>query len=224
MGKSRRKQNKWQHNRQQCCIRAIEKSDAGQMAGSICSAVVIGILMGLAAKLVDNPELPQIFDAVGGRLGIWIFTASLLAVYSASPKAAAVRVFSFFAATLLVYYVYTVLLLGFFPKRQIIFWSFCALISPVCAYVMWFAHGKGWFAGICASLPVSVLAAEIYRSPEDGFLLWGIYCFMAVVLLIFLPEGKKQRVFAAVDAFALTVVLVKFNILALLFGGWNTFL
>lgn len=64
-------------------------------------------------------EFP-ILDDIFGRFGIWIFVATLLAVYSNTPLHAALRVFSFFFTMILTYYAYTILFLGFFPKSQII--------------------------------------------------------------------------------------------------------
>jgi len=45
--------------------------------------------MGLTAKLVDNPGINPLFDNLGGRLGIWVFVAALISVFSYSPKLAA---------------------------------------------------------------------------------------------------------------------------------------
>ncbi len=67
---------------------------------SIIFAAIIGLILGLVAKLVEVPEITgefPIFDDILGRLGVWIFTTTPLAVFSNTPVHAAIRVFSFFS-------------------------------------------------------------------------------------------------------------------------------
>ena len=111
------------------------------ICNSIFFPIIIGFILGLIAKLVDVPTITSvfpIFDDLFGRFGIWIFTATLLAVFSLTPMHAAIRVFSFFVSMLLTYYVYTILFLGFYPKSQIILWAIVSLVSPICAAIMWY--------------------------------------------------------------------------------------
>ena len=63
-------------------MRRKYKADAKKRFSYLVTALLIGFAMGLLAKLVDNPRVTGIvpvFDDLGGRLGIWIFTATLLA-------------------------------------------------------------------------------------------------------------------------------------------------
>ena len=127
--------------------RQMKKSNTKEKVFSIVMAIILGLIMGLLAKIVDNPTyFNLIFTNIGDRLGIWIFVATLLSVFTYSPKLAAVKVFAFFVAMLTVYYAYTTFFLHFFPKREIIFWSVCAMLSPVSAYIMWYARGIGLIA------------------------------------------------------------------------------
>ena len=69
-------------------MRRKYKADAKKRFSYLVTALLIGFAMGLLAKLVDNPRVTGIvpvFDDLGGRLGIWIFTATLLAVFCNSP-------------------------------------------------------------------------------------------------------------------------------------------
>lgn len=212
-------------------IRPAVRTGSRRMAGEAAFAILLGLVLGLLAKLVDNPELNPIFDDIGGRLGIWVFTATLLAVFSESPKLAAAKVFAFFASLLFVYYTYTVFLLHFFPQRVILFWSIAALISPICAYIIWYAGGKGPVSVFLASLPITVLLSEGYTL-RDAYLpvhmhyylipwLQGIYLTMAGLLLYFTVKGGRRRVIAALLAAAVTAVMLRLDVLGLLFGGMN---
>ena len=60
-------------------MRRKYKADAKKRFSYLITALLIGFAMGLLAKLVDNPRVTGIvpvFDDLGGRLGIWIFTAT----------------------------------------------------------------------------------------------------------------------------------------------------
>lgn len=198
---------------------------------AILQAVVIGALMGLAAKLVDRPEVNPVFDDLGGRLGIWVFAATLIAVYSRSPKVAAARVFAFFLAMLGVYYVYTVLFLGFYPQREILFWGICAVISPVCGYGVWYARGHGWIAASILALPVAVLLTEgfalryAYLPVHMHYylipILMGIYGLFILILLFAVPSKKIHLVMTIPLALGLAVLATYFAVFERIFGGMN---
>ncbi|WP_150270249.1 hypothetical protein [Paenibacillus tepidiphilus] len=198
----------------------------------VITAVIIGILMGWAAKLVDRPGITPFFDDLGGRLGIWVFTAALLAVFSYSPKLAAVRVFAFFASMLTVYYLYTTLVLDFFPAREILFWGICSAVSPVCGYLMWYARGGGgWFAPVVSALPITVLLAEGFEL-RHAYLpvhyhyylipwLMAVYLLMAAALLLIIPKRKTQSLIVLPIALLLALIMISLDLLGALFGGMN---
>lgn len=212
-------------------VRATDTSSLKRMMVPIITAVIIGALMGWAAKLVDRPGITPFFDDLGGRLGIWVFTAALLAVFSYSPKLAAVRVFAFFASMLAVYYLYTTLVLDFFPAREILFWGICAAVSPVCGYLMWYAHGGGWFAPVVSALPITVLLAEGFEL-RNAYLpvhyhyylipwLMTAYLLMAAALLLIVPKRKMQSLIVLPIALLLSAIMIILDLLGVLFGGMN---
>ncbi len=202
-------------------IRNAEKTSLKQKFFSVLLAIIIGMILGILAKLVDNPRVNQIFDGIGGRLGIWVFVATLLAVYARTPGLAATRVFAFFGSMLFTYYIYTIYFLHFFPKRQIIFWSLCALLTPLCGFVVWFAHGEGLFADFCAAIPIAVIASEAYVSCESDLLLQAVYLCWIIILVVI---RKKRYLSVCILSLILFLILVKINLLKFLFGGWNLML
>lgn len=212
-------------------VRVADQANTKQKVFSIVYAIITGVILGLAAKLVDNPNINPIFDDIGGRLGIWVFVATLLAVFSYSPKLAAVKVFSFFVSMLAVYYAYTTLVLDFFPQRAIIFWGICAVISPLCAYLMWYARGNGWLPNMIAALPITLLLSEGFqlRNAYLPFhqhyylipLLIAIYLIMIVVLLLLIPKNRKQCLVILPIVLILTFIMIYFNVLGRIFGGMN---
>lgn len=87
---------------------------------------IIGIVLGITAKLIDVPYVTSkfpVFDDIMGRFGIWVWAAAIISILSKTALFAAVRSFMFFIGMLPAYYSYTVLFLKFFPKSQILLWS-----------------------------------------------------------------------------------------------------
>ncbi|MEK4510884.1 hypothetical protein EJP82_06235 [Paenibacillus anaericanus] len=211
------------------------KSTTKQKVFSIVNAIIIGVILGLAAKIVDNPSyFNPIFTGIGDRLGIWVFVATLLSVFSYSPKLAAVKIFAFFGSMLTVYYVYTTLVLHFFPQREIIFWGICGAVSPLCAYIMWYARGSGLFTNIVLALPITVLLSEGFEL-RNAYLpvhthyylipwLMGVYLIMIVVLLLTITRNKKKLLVILPIAIILSLILIYFNAFGRLFPGMNSVL
>jgi len=215
-------------------IRAPIKSNTKKFAFSIVFAFIIGAVLGLVAKLVDYPSVNPIFDHIGSRLGVWIFVATILSVFSDSPKQAAVKVFTFFVALLTVYYVYTVFILHFFPQKVIIFWSICAMISPVCAYIMWYSGGNGLFSNTVLSLPAAVLLTEGYNL-RNAYLpihthyylipwMQGIYLIMILILFLSIAKKGKPLLWTLFITIGVSLLFIYFNVLGRIFGGMNGFL
>jgi hypothetical protein len=192
---------------------------------SIVIPVIIGIVLGLTAKLVDTPEMLgtfRIFDDIFGRFGIWIFVATMLAFFSRTPVYAAIRVFSFFVSMLFTYYLYTVLFLGFFPKSQIILWGAISLISPVCAVLMWYMNEDKWIANIISALPIVVLCTEWYLTAmKTIFLLFIAYLCMIICLLIYIPKNRWQCLSIILIAAIMSLILIKTGLMNYIYGLLN---
>src|SRR5690625_2984669 len=78
-------------------IRIPNKTTTKQKIFSIAITFIIGAFLGLFAKIADYPYFINLgLTDTADRLGIWVFVATLLAVFSSSPKLAGVKVFAFF--------------------------------------------------------------------------------------------------------------------------------
>lgn len=179
-------------------------------------SLFLGAFLGFLAKYLDT--VPNA-GAIGTSLGVWILIATLLAAWSRSPRAAALHVFIFFAAMLSVYYLYTMVLFGFFPKYYFFAWGGIALLSPLGAYIVWYARGSGWEAALCASLPIGLLLVEGF----SFFYTWEIpqgFDILAVIFLtIMLGNTAGQRARILLSAVFVFFIFWKSHILSLVFGG-----
>ena len=134
---------------------------------------IIGIVLGIIAKLIDVPYITSefpIFDDIMGRFGIWVWAAALISIRSKTALLAAERSFVFFAGMLSAYYSYTVIFLHFFPKSQIILWGGIGAMTPFCGFLIWHVHKKSCYAYFISSLPFCILFTEWYLT---AFTAWN---------------------------------------------------
>ncbi len=187
-------------------------------AGTMLLPMISGILLGITAKLVDEPYITcdyPVFDDMMGRFGIWVWAAALIAVRSRTPFHAAVRSFVFFVGMLSAYYGYTVLFLKFFPGSQMVLWGGIAMITPFCGFLMWHIHKNTSYADLIASLPFVLFFTEWYLtaftaqnwSYKDRLLLFIAYLCMTLSLAAAIPTNKR-RIFSLFYAMLLSVVLI----------------
>ncbi|MFK9092698.1 DUF6518 family protein [Bacillus salipaludis] len=150
---------------------------------------MLGALLGFLAKYTDG----SVVGLIGTYLGFWVVVTTIIAVRSRSPKAAALHAFVFLFAMLIVYYLYSLLLFGFFPKDYFIAWVGISLLSPVFGYAVWYAKGNGWRAAFCAALPISLLLVEGYSFFYTLSIPGGLDIILTVLLFIILPVNHFQR-------------------------------
>lgn len=105
------------------------------------------------------------------------------------------------------------------------------MVSPVCAYVMWYARGSGLFSNLISALPITVLLSEGFEL-RNAYLpvhhhyylipwLMGIYLIMIVVLLLTIPKNKIQILSILPIALILSFIMIYFNVFGRIFGGMN---
>jgi hypothetical protein len=143
----------------------------------------------------------------------------LLAAWSRSPRAAALHVFVFFIAMLSAYYLYSMLLFGFFPTYYFLAWGAIALLSPIGAIIVWHARGVGWMAALCAALPIALLLVEGRSFFYTFSAVSGFAILAAVVLLVVLAQNTVQRLRVLVLTAVVFFIFLQLDILSMLFGA-----
>lgn len=219
-------------------IRSDIRVSKKQILYSILFSSILGFTLGFVAKILDSPTIPNEFSIlgyVGSNWSIWIFISTLIAVYSYTPKLAATRVFIFFISLLFSYYTYTILILGLFPLKYIIFWCILALLSTIPAYIMWFSHANHLISNVITALPISIIAFEGYKiylfsvnyyekyKQYDNILISQgvyfdmlgteiLYTLLIIIILFLVPKRKKQCLyiipFSAVMFSALVAIIL----------------
>ena len=147
-------------------IRKREKSISKQR--QIINTITIsfsGVFLGVFSKYLDSTasnKLPQFLEITDirnflGRFAIWILLALCISIYSYSPIRAAINVFAFFTGMVGSYYLYSKCVAGFFPKNYVLIWVLLTAVSPLLAFICWYATGTGKTSLAISSLIIAVL-------------------------------------------------------------------
>lgn len=162
---------------------------------------IAGVVLGIISKALDETSsnlLPYIIDVLDlgnffSRMGVWIFLAVVISVYSKSPVRSAINVFLFFVGMVGSYYLYTVLVAGFFPKSYMMIWIVMTAISPFLAFVCWYAKGKSTVSIFISSIILLFISRQSF-----AFGFWYFDIRYSLELLIWLAtifvlyESPKQ--------------------------------
>lgn len=127
--------------------------------------LVLGIALGTFSKFLDctpSNELPFIFEYLDvsnflGRFAIWVTIALCVSIYSNSSLRAAINVFLFFAGMVTSYYLYSKYVAGFFPRSYAMIWIAFTMLSPILAFICWYAKGKSKLAFILSAIILAIL-------------------------------------------------------------------
>ena len=154
--------------------------------------VLAGGAMGLLAKWLDFSS--QLLGAAFSELPVWILLGLLIARLSGSPGRAAAHVLLFFLAMLPPYYLAAEALGGVWGMAYARVWTAAACLSPLPAFVMWYAFGRGWLPCLLSALgtAAALLAdAVVFRSLNGRDFVLALLC--ALLLFGCKAEGNPGR-------------------------------
>lgn len=129
------------------------------------AVLLLGIALGILSKFLDTTasnKLPFLFSYLDignflGRFAIWVLIALCISIYSNSPLRAAINVFLFFTGMVTSYYLYSKFVAGFFPKSYAMIWFGFTAVSPVLAFICWYAKGKSRWSFVLSVMIIGVL-------------------------------------------------------------------
>ena len=119
--------------------------------------LLLGIVLGALSKWSDG-HMAVWFAEVTSGISLWIFLATVVALYSRTAKRAALNVLLLLGGMVGAYYLTAILTNGVWGKSFLIGWGIAALLSPIPGYLVWFAKGRSRRAWL---LCVGVLAVQI---------------------------------------------------------------
>ena len=162
---------------------------------AVCTAAIVltGFGLGVFSKYLDyrQTDLPRLLALLDqgidlhnflGELAPWLLLCAALAAYSRTPVRAAVNVFGFLSAMLAGYYLYCAQVAGFFPKSYALIWAGLTVLSPLPAFLCWYAKGQG---PVAIGLSAAALAVFISTTCSYGFWYFSVRSLPdAAVLLL----------------------------------------
>lgn len=179
---------------------------------SVC-IVLFGCAMGFISKMTDSVSL---IGEIGTELGIWVFTAALIAAFSRYPFSAAINVFLFFISMLFAYYIYGYVVIGFFPRAYFVGWLFVALLSSFAGFCTWFSKAKGIVGSIVTALPVALLFAHGYPAFYTFRIALYLSLIMGIILCFALPQTTKYKIISLAISIPVALIIDKLYLIGYL--------
>ena len=179
---------------------------------------MLGIILGLFSKWLDNLSINDeiwwqhfigILDLgnVFSYFGIWIFLATTISVFSKTPLRASLNVFLFFLGMTISYHLYTVLFSGFNPKSYMMIWYIITLITPILAFICWYAKSNNKISIIICS---GILAVMMLFSFGIGMWYFDFKSIIDTILvlgtIVVLYKNPKNSIYSLLIAIVLAFV------------------
>ena len=180
--------------------------------------LLLGIILGVFSKWLDNfaindaiwwQHILGIIDLrnVFSDIGIWLFLAITISIFSKTPLRASLNVFLFFVGMTVSYHIYTIMFSGFNPKSYMMIWYGITAITPILAFICWYAKGNNKISIIISSV---ILAVMLIESFSVG--IWYFYFKSIIDTLLFLGTmivlytKPKNSVYSLLFAVILVIV------------------
>lgn len=170
----------------------------GRMLLNTIAIALLGIALGAFSKYLDYRQgylptflmiLDETFDLHNffGRFSIWVMIAVCISVYSNSSIRAAINVFAFFTGMVSSYYWYSKAVAGFLPVSYAMIWVGFTIVSPLLAFICWYAKGTGHISLVLSSLIMAVFFNMTFTYSWSYFdlssILEVIVCVGAMIIL-----------------------------------------
>ena len=184
--------------------------------------LLFGILLGTTSKFLDEipsnllPSFIEVLDLRNffSRIGIWLFLSVVISIYSQSPMRAAIHVFLFLTGMVGSYYLVTVYVVGFFPKSYMMIWVILIFLSPLLAFISWYAKGRGTISMIISAFILVFMTRQAFAF---GYWYLDITNILELILwlssIFILYQSPKQILTVVTLGGLLFVLMAQLNLL-----------
>ena len=183
----------------------------------------LGIALGFFSKYLDfrQAELPSGLMAIDaaldvhnflGRFAIWVLIALCISIYSNSAIRASINVFVFFVGMVATYYLYSNYIAGFFPRSYAMIWVGFTAVSPLLAFVCWYAKEKSKLAFILSALILAVLFNMCFVYGFGYFSAWSVLEVIVFIIGFIVLKRDTLRSSAIMGTVSIVLAFL-FNII-----------
>ena len=174
--------------------------------------LLLGIILGVFSKWLDNLSINDaiwwqyilgIVDLrnVFSYVGIWMFLAITISVFSKTPLRASLNVFLFFVGMTVSYHLYTIMFSGFNPKNYMMIWYGITMLTPILAFICWYAKGKEKISIIISSIILTIMLISSFSIGVYFKSIIDTILFIGTILVLYV--NPKNSVYSLLIALLL---------------------
>ena len=167
---------------------------------------LLGVILGIFSKWLDNLSINDaiwwqyiigIMDLrnVFSLFGIWIFIAVTISVFSKTPLRASINVFVFFVGMSVSYHLYTIYFSGFNPMSYMMIWYTITLLTPLFAYVCWYAKSEHIISMIISGFILCVMFIVSFSIGMWYFDMKSLIDFILFIATVIVLHVRSQNTF-----------------------------